>query len=345
MAIRFAVVGTSIVASNFIEVLQENPNTVYIGSYSRSHERAYNVTQKFKGPHPFYSLEEITACPDVDAVYIASPNGCHKQQALACIAAHKHVLIEKPFCATKNDAQDVFIAAQKNNVIALEAMRPVHDPAYAEIKKAITKIGIVHRASLRFGKYSSRYDNILAGEHTNIFDTKLCTGALMDIGIYPIETMLMLFGFPQTTVSSLVLLPPDTHTLTNGPIDGCGTILAQYKHAICEISYSKFTSDFLPSQIEGERGTITIDALSCPEKVTLCLRGKAIRNAAKISERTTGDTIEQLHILPTENNMKYELIDFIDMVIHKAESSQFKQYTLEALTLTDSVRKQEGIKF
>ena len=62
------------------------------------------------------------------------------------------------------------------------------------------------------------------------------------------------------------LLDPSTQELTHGPIDGCGSILASYGggRISVELAHSKITNDLLPSQIEGERGTIQIDHLSTP---------------------------------------------------------------------------------
>ena len=345
MTINIAVIGTSMIADNFIEVIDANPQTTYVGSYSRNPERAQTVTQAHHGLHAFCSLHDLTSCADVDVVYIASPNACHKEQALTCINAHKHVIVEKPFCACYEDAKEVFEAAELEGVIALEAMRPVHDPAYKIIIDTLSQIGPIRRATLRFGKYSSRYDDLLSGSQTNIFDCTMCSGALMDIGVYCISTMVMLFGAPIRIVAATALLPQSTQTLTHGPLDGCGSLLATYDDFLCEVAYSKISADLLPTQIEGERGTITIDALSCPSKVTLTLRGKAIRNAAKVSERTSGDTVTTLAIPLSLNTMEYELEDFCSMINGTLSPSRFQTYTLETLAITDKIRAEAGITF
>ena len=345
MTINIAVIGTSMIADNFIEVIDANPQTTYVGSYSRDPQRADKITQDHNGSRAFYSLKELATCEAVDVVYIASPNALHKEQALTCIASHKHVIVEKPFCACYEDAKEVFEAAEREGVIALEAMRPVHDPAYIAIQEALSQIGPIRRATLRFGKYSSRYDDLLAGSQTNIFDCTMCSGALMDIGVYCISTMIMLFGTPTHIAPVSGLLPQSTQALTHGPLDGCGSFLATYNEHLCEVSYSKISSDLLPSQIEGERGTITIDALSCPTKVTLTLRGKAIRNAAKVSERSSGDSITTLEIPQSLNTMEYELEDFCSMISKTLSPSRYQTYTLETLKITDTIRAEAGILF
>ena len=145
--------------------------------------------------------------------------------------------------------------------MALEAMRPLHDPAFHAVEDALGEIAPIRRASLRFGKYSSRYNEILAGRTTNIFDCNMASGSLMDIGVYTVEPMVEIFGMPSGLTSMATLLDPSTQELTHGPIDGCGSILASYGggRISVELAHSKITNDLLPSQIEGERGTIQID--------------------------------------------------------------------------------------
>ena len=73
-------------------------------------------------------------------------------------------------------------------------MRPLHDPAFHAIEDVLGEIAPIRRASLRFGKYSSRYNEILAGRATNIFDCNMASGSLMDIGVYTVEPMVEIFG-------------------------------------------------------------------------------------------------------------------------------------------------------
>ena len=83
--------------------------------------------------------------------------------------------------------------------MALEAMRPLHDPAFHAVEDALGEIAPIRRASLRFGKYSSRYNEVLAGRATNIFDCHMASGSLMDIGVYTVEPMVEIFGMPPVS--------------------------------------------------------------------------------------------------------------------------------------------------
>ena len=362
--IRIATIGTSMITVSFLEALAASGCATFVGTLSRDAARAEEFTHEHGGTQPFTSLDDLAASNDVDAVYIGSPNALHHRQALACIAGGKHVLVEKPFCSNRREAEEVFAAARDAGVVAMEAMRPLHDPAFRACQDALSELGRIRRATLRFGKYSSRYDEILAGRQTNIFDCAMASGSLMDIGVYCVEPLIALFGEPDSVSAASVLLDAETQTITHGPIDGSGVILARYPHMVATLQYSKITTDLSPSQIEGESGTLTIEGISCPSRAIVDLRSAPKGDAVGYSSTET-DTRE-LDLPICNNTMVYELADFIEAVeavkaggdtddAHpNPESAQagpygtvgsFRDITLAALSVMDEARRQSGIVF
>ena len=253
----------------------------------------------------------------------------------------------------------MFDAAEAAGVVVLEALRTLHEPAFALIKQKVDEIAPVRRASLRFGKYSSRHDEILAGRRTNIFDCAMASGGLMDIGIYCVETMVALFGAPEGISAEAVLLDEASRPLTGGPLDGAGSLLARYPSGIVELAWSKITDDYLPSQIEGERATALIDALSLPSRLTVHRRGRALRGDAKAVRAEVGGSVEEIDLPQVPNTMAYELDHFIsavEAVRAGAEPSAapagplgtvgaMRAITLASLAVTDEARRQCGIVF
>lgn len=359
--LRIATIGTSMITDDFIQVVNANDQAAFVGTLSRDANRGTAFTAERGGERNFTSLDELAVAADVDAVYIGSPNALHYEQALACIAGGKHVIVEKPFCATEAQALEVFRAAEAAGVVALEAMRPLHDPAFHAIEDALGEIAPIRRASLRFGKYSSRYNEILAGRATNIFDCNMASGSLMDIGVYAVEPMVEIFGMPSGLTSMTTLLDPTTRQLTHGPIDGCGSILASYGggRISVELAHSKITNDLLPSQIEGERGTIQIDHLSTPRNVRIDYRGDVVRGSATEAPREQGDNGRVLDLPKSSNTMEYELTDFITAIgsidnvkeeiwetpAGRHELGHYRDVTLVSLRIMDAVRQQAGITF
>ena len=362
--IRLATIGTSPISDNLLEAAREVDGITYVGTFSRDAERARTFTKSHGGTHAFTSLEELASSPEVDAVYVASPNACHLDQALALASANKHLLVEKPLCANRYDAQRLFAAAELHGVVVMEAMRPLHDPAWRAVAAALPSVGELRRASLRFGRYSSRFDDLKAGRHTNIFDARMASGALMDMGIYTVEPMVALFGMPERIVAAATLVAEKGNHLTGGAIDGAGSALCIYGDdsgtpgLVVELAYSKITTDLLPSQIEGDLGTITIDSVSIPQGASVLHRGGAVRGDARAIATRVGDTHERLDVRPCPNSMVYELADFVRLVRNepvdtlwapaldaRGAFASFRDVTLGALAVTDEIRRQTGVKF
>jgi predicted dehydrogenase len=92
---------------------------------------------------------QLVTRPDVDAVLVASPNAFHAEVTLDAIAAGKHVLVEKPMCITRREA-DQIIAAQKGRgaVVQVGYMRR-YAPAFLGACEAVRQMGQIKFARVR----------------------------------------------------------------------------------------------------------------------------------------------------------------------------------------------------
>lgn len=244
--VRFAVIGTSRITEKFLRSAENCPDFSLEAVYSRTLERGRAFAQKYGARRVYDSLAGLAEDPQVDAVYIASPNASHYSQAMQMMEAGKHVLCEKALASNLPQAGDMFACAREHGVVLMEAMRSIHDPGFQKIRENLPKLGKIRRADFRFCQYSSRYDDFRAGKPQNIFDVNCSAGALMDIGVYCVHPLLGLFGTPDRILAAPVML--------RGGIDGAGTILAEYEDKIAELVYSKITSTGLPSEIQGGKG-------------------------------------------------------------------------------------------
>ncbi len=333
-AVRFATIGTSMITGQFLEALEVVDGAELAGCYSRDAQKAADYAHAHGAEKSWSSLDDLARDPDVDAVYIASPNACHEEQALEMIAAGKSVLVEKPFCLSQGAAERVMEAAKERGVVAMEAMRLAHDPAYLQIREACGQLGRIRRASFHYGKYSSRYDLVLKHEHTNIFDPKLGTGALMDLGIYPVNALVLLFGEPDD-LSGFA----DTIDVTGDDdlIDLCGTAVFDYPSMIADVAYSKVTTDPSPCTIEGEKATLVFSNVSSPEDVKMvAIDGTVTELPARHRDNGTDHEV---------NNMEFEIRDFAGHVKAGHWPEQANHNTLVALGIMDALRLSEGIEF
>lgn len=319
----FATIGTSKITEKFLSAAKEYPEFKYVAVYSRSRKKAEEFAAAHGAVRAYDNLDEITSDPEVDAVYIGSPNYMHYEQALKFLNARKHVLCEKSIASDYKQAEKMFKTARENKCILLEAVRTIFDPGMEIIQSNLYKVGAIRKATFVYCQYSSRYDSFKKGKSHNIFSRKCSAGALMDIGVYSIHTMLHLLGKPDKISGFSVML--------RGEIDGAGTILAKYSDKIAEVSYSKITDSLLPNEIQGEDGVIQFwGNINSPENVQILFRN---------------GTKEILYHRETNNEMKYELEHFLRMIQDKETAEPHEQRSLNAMQLMDEMRQQCNIIF
>lgn len=320
--IRFATIGTSHITERFLEAAAQCPQLQYAAVCSRSMEKAGRFAERYGAETCHDSLEALAQDGSVDMVYIASPNALHCAQAVRLLRAGKHVLCEKPLASNTGEAEEMFRAARENGTVLLEAMRPVFDPGYECIRDNLHRLGRIRGAQFWYGKYSSKYDAFLAGEHQNIFDARYSAGALMDMGVYCIHPLVGLFGVPEKLHSSCVRL--------RGGIDGAGMVLAEYDGMTAEVSYSKITNSRLHSEIQGEEGFMVISDISSPREVS-CFYNDG---------RT-----EQFQIEPCRDNMIFEVRKMVQAIQEGADVGQYHEISRRAMAVLDRIRAQLGIRF
>ena len=322
MMINFAIIGTNFITDLFLEAAAMRKDFHLKAVYSRELAHAREYGMKYGAELFFDDLEELAKCPEIDAVYIASPNSFHAPQSILMMEHGKHVLCEKPTASNLKEFMKMREASFKNQVVLLEAMRPVHNPAFAVIRNNLEKLGTIRRVTFQFCKYSSRYEKFKNGVPVNAFDPSFSNSALMDLGVYCVHPLVALFGLPERISSDCV-------KLHNG-MEGAGTVLLHYKDMIAELLYSKISTSTLPSQIQGENGKMLIDGISIPKNL-------------RIQYQDGNEEI--LEVPDFSNDMIYEINDFIDLIEHKHLDHPFLPYSEMELQVMDEVRKQQGIIF
>lgn len=265
--IRIGIVGTSSISERLAEAVDLVDGVVVSRVASRDADRARAFADAIGAPATALGLDDLLAAADVDAVYLASPNAVHAAQISAAVDAGIPTLVEKPAVLSAAEWDTLVGRARERGVVLLEAMRTAYDPGLAAVREILPRLGTVRRVSLRYEKRSARYDHVLAGEQTNIFDPALGGSALRDLGVYPLHALVRLFGAPRAIQGVRVGIASGT--------DGLGSALAVYDGFVADIAWSKITDTTLPSEIQGEEGALTIDAIDAPRRLTVTPRGRA----------------------------------------------------------------------
>lgn len=322
--VRLGIIGRNFVVDWMLAAAVSVPEMKPVAIYSRRRETGAEFAAKYHLPFVFDHLEDLAACPEVDAVYIASPTGCHYAQARQMLEAGKHVLCEKPAVAAGWQLQELLSIAREKGVVFLEAMRLVHDDALDVIRSALPEIGRLRRVTFEFTQYSSRYDRVRAGEQgINAFDPGLPNGGIMDLGCYCLHAIAALFGAPLRVQASCVRLP-------NG-FDGGGIVLLSYPTFVAEAIYSKISRQVSPTTLMGEDGSILLDDINHIHRIWLQPRNGAARDLPYAEK------------LP--NNMMYELQHFCAMVGGQMDPAPYNAWSQITLDMMDDARADMGVVF
>lgn len=311
--IRIGIVGTSSISERLAEAVHAVDGVALGRIASRDAGRASEFADRVGAAGTAVGLEALLASGDVDAVYLASPNAVHAAQVRTAVDAGIPVLVEKPATLTAPEWDDLVGRARERGVVLLEAMRTAYDPGIRAIQAVLPRVGRVRRISFRYEKRSARYDHVLAGEQTNIFDPSLGGSALRDLGVYPLHALVQLFGEPTSITGARVGIASGT--------DGLGSAIAEYDDVVADVAWSKITDTALPSEIQGEDASLTIDAIDAPRRLVLAPRGGAV---------------ETIVVEAPENPMIGEVERFRD-AIRGADVTTDQERTAQTLRLVDTL--------
>lgn len=322
--VNFAIVGTSSITENFLEAAMQLKAFKLTAIYSRSKEKGREFGEKYNVDTVFTSLDELSKSDIIDAVYIASPNSMHSKQAIKFLENKKHVLCEKAFASNTKEAEEMIEAAKNNNVLLMEAMKNTFLPNFKAIKENLPKIGKVRRYFASYCQYSSRYDKYKEGMIENAFRREFSNGALMDIGVYTIAPMVYLFGMPTT-------IKANGYILETG-VDGEGSAIFEYDEMLGSVMYSKISNSYIPSEIQGEEGSILIYGINGITKVVL---------------RYRDGREEDLTIKQNDNPMYYEVEEFIKLIKNNKVESEINtfEFSRSVLKIMDECRRQIGLVY
>lgn len=344
--LRIANVGTGLVVNWFVDAVQAVEGVEHVATYSRTLEHAREWGEPRGCTLFFDSLEELAASPDVDAVYVATPNALHMRQVRTLLAGGKHVLCEKPFATTRAEAQASFDLAREKGVVLMEALVTTHTSAFAALRDALPLVGEPRTASVRTGKVSSRVPAMLAGKLTNTFDPSFSGGGLMDMGVYVVEQMVALWGAPQRILAMGKTF--DASTIGADPrwplVDLGGEALCDYGTHIVNLSWSKDSDNHLPNTVQGTAGTLVYDGNLSDGVLRL------LTPAPSTGGYGTGEGIEStIPYEPAAVRFEGELRDFAAACQGDEEAlgvvAWSEQVTLDSVAVMQEIRRQMGVVY
>ena len=323
--IRFGITGTNFISDWVVTGGLEDERFEPVAVCSRSTQTGHAFAQKYRIPHVFTSLEDMASSTLVDAIYIASPNAFHAQQSILCMQHGKHVLSEKAFASNAREARRMIETARRHDVVLMEAMKPTLTPAFTVVREYLPQIGVARRYFSCYCQYSSRYDKLKEGIILNAFMPELSNGATMDIGVYTIYPMVVLFGKPASIHATGIKLP--------GGVDGQAAVNFTYHNGMtATVLYGKIADSTLPTEIQGEAGTILLDRINIISEATFTKR--------------KGETVNIRPATP-HHEYYYEIAEFINIIQSGQKESLVNTLSNSLITMEimDEIRQQLDVRF
>lgn len=327
--VRFGLVGTGRITDWVLKGAFEDPRFIAHAVCSRTRENAEAFAARYNIPNTYTDLDEMLSSPDIDAVYIGTPNHTHADIAIRCLNNGKHVLCEKPFASNAEEARLMVAAARRNGVIIMEAMISTLSPNFRKARELVSRIGTLRNYSATFCQYSSKYEALKQGVVAASFDPLCSGGALMDIGVYTIWPMVALFGEPSGITSNLMFYDIPDHGLT----DLQGTVDFKYDGFNASVTYSKISDSYLPTEIAGEEGNIILD------KIHICRDLKFIPHAQPSSGRGSQLIVENHTAEDNHDTYYHEFKEFIDCIQRGDESKiNSPEHSIAVMRILDEIR-------
>ncbi len=139
------------------------------------------------------ALEEALGAPDIDLVVIATPNPSHAPLALAALAAGKHVVVDKPFTVTLDEARSVVAAAERAGRLLSVFQNRRWDSDFLTVSEVLTqgRLG-------RLVQFESRIDRYRPEVRDRWRERPgPGSGLWFDLGPHLLDQALKLFGLPD----------------------------------------------------------------------------------------------------------------------------------------------------
>lgn len=159
-----------------------------------------NAAEKYPGIKSFDTYDALLNDDNIELVIVNTPNYTHFELAKQALLANKNVIVEKPFCVTVAQCDELIALAAATKKILSVYQNRRYDSDYKIIKKVVTEklLGDIVEAEFHFDRFSEILSPKLHKETPGPG-----TGLLYDLGSHLIDQVLQLFGLPEAVFADI----------------------------------------------------------------------------------------------------------------------------------------------
>jgi len=203
--IKIGILGAgSFVQRRILPIFHKVPSIQPVCIYNRSLEKAEKIANQFAVPYAVSSKEELLSHPEVDAIFIATPNHCHEEDAIACAKAKKPTLCEKPLATTVEAIMRMQESFSQTATMLLVGQSLRFKPAIQKAKQLAAKGELGELLHIRV------YFSLFVPKNNWRYNKRSGGGVLQDIGVHLIDLIRFTTGSEMATIYAIADIEDST---------------------------------------------------------------------------------------------------------------------------------------
>ncbi len=305
---NIGILGAGSIAGSVSRTLEQMPEITCYAVASRDIDKARKFADEHGYVKAYGSYEEMLSDSNVELVYIATPHSHHYEHMKLCIAHCKPVLCEKAFCENGAQARDIARLSNETETYVSEAIWPRYMPSRALINDTLASgiIGKVFTLTANLSYPISRVERIIRPE--------LAGGALLDIGVYGINFMLMHFGDDIERIESSV-------RFGETGVDADESITVFYRDGrMAVLTHSIYPRSDRKGIFHGDKGYMVVENINNPSEINVYDTADRLIKHIDVPEQISG--------------YEYEFLESIDCIKKGMKESR-------SMPLAESVKMME----
>lgn len=317
--IKWAVLGTGVIANEMAQVLLSNGRKLYaVGN--RTYRKAQEFAEKYQVEKVYDDFREMFSDENVDAIYITTPHNTHIEFMLEALKNGKNILCEKSITLNSSELAAAKKIAGEKGVVLAEAMTIYHMPIYKKLRKIVRngELGELRMIQINFGSYKE-YDM-----SNRFFNMELAGGALLDIGVYAISLARSFMSSKPEEVISQV------RYASSGADEQSGIVMSNKEGEMAVISLSLHSKQPKRAVISCDRAYIEIMEYPRAQEAVIVWTETGEREIIREGE--------------TKRALQYEIED-IENAINGNDKDVLLEYTEDVMDIMTNIRKEWGMLY
>ena len=263
--LRWAILGTGFISNTIVEAINQSEGSTVHAVAGRRSEAVADFQAQHGIPHGYLGYSEAIADPDVDVVYIGTPNHEHHPLVIAAAEAGKAVLSEKSLTTTMASAHEL-VNAVRGRMFFVEGLMYLAHPMYRAFEDLLTsdRTGTVRSIH---GRYAANIAHLV---------NPLGRGTIYNLGCYPVSLLhlVMRTAFGADAFHNRVVTAVGTRTAD----DTIGSATASIRFANGVLASVSSTDDYGMAHafsVLTDQGELSIDTnpwLPAPDHNTITWR-------------------------------------------------------------------------